>query len=97
MMLYLLAAQALLDADEIGGAFVHLSSREISGTMLTSSDEDRDVIATAKEHISRNLARGRAGDFATQANRLEDGRCARYCDFHQMCRIAITARNKHDT
>lgn len=96
MMLYLLAAQALLDADEIGGAFVHLSSREISGTMLTSSDEDRDVIATAKEHISRNLARGRAGDFATQANRLEDGRCARYCDFHQMCRIAITARNKHD-
>jgi ATP-dependent helicase/DNAse subunit B len=96
MMLYLVAAESLLKADEISGAFVHLTDRSISGKMISSSDEDRETIAQAKAHISRNLARGRAGDFAAQASKLEEDRCTKYCDYHQMCRMAIMAKHKRE-
>jgi hypothetical protein len=96
MMLYLLAAQHLFEAGEIGGAYWHLGNRETSGEMLSSSETDQAVIAEAKAHLVRYLARGRAGDFATQANKLEDGRCAHYCDYHQMCRMAIMGKKKMD-
>lgn len=96
MMLYLLAAEAAFDAQEVGGAFWHLGSREISGDMSSLRETDLETIAAAKGHLERQLALGRAGDFATQANKLEDGRCAHYCDFHQMCRMSITAKRKRE-
>jgi ATP-dependent helicase/DNAse subunit B len=94
MMLYLLAAERLFEAGEIGGAYWHLGNRKTSGQMLSSSEDDRAAIAAAKEHLARNLARGRAGDFATEANKLEDGRCAHHCDYHQMCRMAILGKKR---
>jgi hypothetical protein len=94
MMLYLLAAQRLFDAGEIGGVFWHLANCEISGKLVTSSEDDQAAIEMAKDHLARNLARGRAGDFATQANKLEDGRCAHHCDYHQMCRMAILGKKR---
>jgi ATP-dependent helicase/DNAse subunit B len=96
MMLYLLAAEKLLEASEIGGVFVHLGSRDISGKMLNTSEIDLETIAMAKAHISHNLARGRAGDFAAQTSRLDEERCTTYCDYHQMCRMAILAKNKRE-
>ena len=94
MMVYLLAAQRLFEAGEIGGTYWHVNNRETSGMMLNSREDDQAVIETAKAHLVRNLARGRAGDFATQANKLEDGRCATYCDYHQMCRMAVLGKKR---
>jgi ATP-dependent helicase/DNAse subunit B len=96
MMLYLLVAEPLLGLDEVGGVFWHLSNREVSGKMISSSENDQALIVTAKAHISRNLALGRSGDFATQTSKLEDGRCAHHCDYQQMCRMAILSRSKRE-
>ncbi|HLU10238.1 MAG TPA: PD-(D/E)XK nuclease family protein, partial [Oceanobacillus sp.] len=94
MMVYLLAAQRLFEAGEIGGVFWHLGNRETSGVMLSSNDQDQAVIESAKKHLIRYLARGRAGDFAANANKMEDGRCASFCDYHQMCRMAVLGRKR---
>jgi ATP-dependent helicase/DNAse subunit B len=94
MMLYLLAAQWLFDPGEIGGVFWHLGNRELSGKMISSSETDQAVIAAAKDHLARYLERGRKGDFATQANKLEDGRCHYHCDYHQMCRMSIMGKKR---
>ena len=96
MMLYLLVAQPLLGVDEVGGVFWHLSSRETSGKMISSSEIDQALVATAKAHIRRYLALGRSGDFAAQTSKLEDGRCAHHCDYVQMCRMAIMNKSKRE-
>jgi ATP-dependent helicase/DNAse subunit B len=94
MMIYLLAAQATLQdsADIAGGLFWHIASRKTSGT-LTSDDE---VIEAGKAHLRSYLTRGRAGNFASEANKIEEGKCSRYCDYSQLCRFNIMRRRKPD-
>ena len=52
------------------------------------------MIEAGKEHLRRYLALARSGDFAAHANRLDEGKCARYCDFHQFCRVGSIHQRK---
>lgn len=98
MMIYLLAAQALImhdDAevspDEVaGGLFWRIGG----GSLGELNTDDSETIEVGKEHLSRYLTLARSGDFATHANRLDGGKCARYCDFHQFCRVNSISRRK---
>ena len=73
-----------------GGIFLRIGGDSLGDLM----DEDADIIEAGKAHLSRYLALARSGDFATHANRLDEGKCARYCDFHQFCRIGSTHQRK---
>lgn len=101
MMVYLLAADAILAANDdadgptqvSGGLFWHLSNRQTSGAI--HMDENGQVsIEQAKGHLARHIARGREGDFAVYPTKPDQGRCVRYCDFHQLCRVSVTNRYK---
>jgi ATP-dependent helicase/DNAse subunit B len=98
MMVYLLAAQAVVAGDTApdapsqvaGGLFWQIGGESLG----VFTDADAEVIDAGREHLSRYLSRARSGDFATHANQLENGKCAAYCDFHQFCRAASTNRRK---
>ncbi len=98
MLVYLLAAQAVIADDPApdaprtvaGGLFWQIGRGELGDL----SADDTEVIAAGKEHLARTLERGRSGDFAAHANRLDAGKCAAYCDFHQMCRQNIMHKGK---
>jgi hypothetical protein len=101
MMLYLLAAQQLLAQDTgadaptevAGGLFWHLGTRKASGA-IRLDDEGLAAVQQAREHLSHYLSRGRQGDFAARANKMQDGKCAHYCEFREMCRVSIMNRYK---
>jgi ATP-dependent helicase/DNAse subunit B len=99
MMVYLLAAEKILathgdaSAPVKGGAFWHLSDRKLSGA-LTLDGKGQQSIEQAKAHLADHITRGRKGDFAVQPNKPDNNRCARYCDFHELCRVSITHRYK---
>jgi ATP-dependent helicase/DNAse subunit B len=92
MMIYLLAAQEMLP-EVAGGAFWHIGARKMSGE-LRADEDGTAIIADGIAHVRAQLARGRAGDFSTEANKIEAGKCSRYCDYSQMCRFAIMGRRK---
>ncbi len=100
MMLYLHAAEQILAArsgddmpDVLGGLFWHIRSRESSGAIRL--DEDGLLaLEDAQAHLGRNIAAGRRGNFAVHPQKLDQGKCARYCEFSQLCRTASTSRRK---
>jgi ATP-dependent helicase/DNAse subunit B len=105
MMLYLRAAEAMimvahetgeLPSQVAGGIFIHLSSITGSGDLRFDAD-GLEVIKAGEAHLARYIERGRTGDFAVHSNKVENGRCAHYCDYHQFCRTAIINRRKSDT
>ncbi len=97
MLIYLLAAQALIEADGspdaprtvAGGVFWHLSNGK--GDVVLTDDA---LIETGTAHIARYLDATRKGDFAAHANKRQEDKCTRYCEFHQLCRINVGARGK---
>ena len=99
MMVYLLAAQALIDEDAApdapsavaGGVFWKIGGDALGSL---SAADDAEVIEAGKDHIRRYLERARAGDFAAHANKLDGGKCAAYCDFHQFCRVNVIHQRK---
>jgi ATP-dependent helicase/DNAse subunit B len=101
MMVYLLAAEAILSASEgedgptqvRGGLFWHLSNRQTSGA-IHLDENGQTSIEQAKGHLARHIYRSRQGDFAVYPSKPDQGRCVRYCDFHQLCRVSVTNRNK---
>lgn len=97
MMVYLLAAEQVLDFEARGGLFWGINARKISGTMHRDNPDHEEVLATARAYVAENIRAGRRGDFATRAN-TETGRgpCSKYCDFHQFCRHSITAKREKD-
>ena len=98
MMIYLLAAQALIMHDSAPDAPQRVAGGvfwQIGGAALGElSAEDSEIIEAGRGHLSRYLALARAGDFATHANKLDGGKCASYCDFHQFCRVNSISRRK---
>jgi hypothetical protein len=99
MMVYLLAAQGLIDEDtspdapsEVAGGVFWKIGGESLGSVIAA--EDIEVIEAGKAHIRRYLERARAGDFASHANKLDGGKCASYCDLHQFCRVNIVHQRK---
>lgn len=99
MMVYLEGAKAILarrgheSADVVGGLFWHVSNQEISGDIHMDANGESSVNA-AKAHLARYIAAGRQGDFAVHASRPDGGRCVRYCEFSQLCRVSSTNRRK---
>ena len=99
MMVYLLAAQHVIEADAApdaptevaGGVFWRIGG---DGLGSVSTVEDAEVIEAGKDHIRRYLDQARAGDFAAHANKLDGGKCASYCDLHQFCRVNIVHQRK---
>lgn len=99
MMLYLLAAQNLLDrADDApvqveGGLFWHVRTGEAKGK-LRFDDEGSAAMQTAREKLAVYLTQMRAGDFAAEPTKRDNGRCVSFCEYHHLCRISITHPNK---
>lgn len=99
MMLYLLAAAELLKDDPqveqvVGGVFWHLRNRQLSDPAKRGDDETEAAIHAAREYLGRYVARARSGYFTNDPVKLDEARCAHYCDFHQLCRVNITHRRK---
>jgi len=102
MMVYLLAAQGLIEADSspdapsevAGGVFWRIGGESLGSV---SAADDAEVIEAGKDHIRRYLERARAGDFAAHANKLDGGKCASYCDLHQFCRVNAIHQRKHSS
>jgi ATP-dependent helicase/DNAse subunit B len=100
MMVYLLAAEAILAASRalgephtvIGGLFWHLRDLNVSGEV----PPEHEANDRARQHLATYIARGRQGDFAAHPNRLSDGRCGHYCEYHQLCRVGSTNRHKRE-
>jgi len=102
MMVYALASETLLKSDPdapeevAGGLFWHVSNSKISGDLHLDDSIGQEALEQGRAHLTRYLAQGRAGDFATHANKLQEGKCVRYCEFSQLCRMSIMSRKKRD-
>ncbi|MFN8528924.1 MAG: PD-(D/E)XK nuclease family protein [Anaerolineae bacterium] len=97
MMLYVRMAEAMAAEDHMmaaGGAFVHITNQKTSGLIDVRMPEDAAVIDHGMAHLAAHLQAGRHGNFAVRASKVDGGRCAHSCDYHQFCRMAIIHRNK---
>lgn len=93
MILYLKASQQVLDqlGDEgrvVGGFFWSLHNRKVNG--LITADEAQHLFTEAIQKLERYIENGRQGRFPVQPSQLEDGKCYKYCEFYQLCRIQRT-------
>ncbi len=94
MMIYLLALRARQPDGAVGGFFWHLPKQETSGALWLDTADGDDVVEAGKRQIAARLAQVQAGDFAVEANGVENERCSRNCDYQHLCRMAITSRRK---
>lgn len=89
MIVYLWAAQTLLanhpNAEVAGGVFWHVPNNEVSGVLTL--DAAGEVTGQAMMLLEGFMAAMREGDFAVQPSKTEAGRCVRYCEYHQLCRM----------
>jgi ATP-dependent helicase/nuclease subunit B len=98
MMIYLEALEELLRRHSgvdsptqiAGGLFWSINQQKSSRALTPDSPE----IAQGREHLARYVALARRGEFAVLSNTSEKGKCARYCEFHQLCRMSSTSRRK---
>lgn len=101
MMVYMLALEQLIQRDNIpytiaGGAFWHISNQSLSGKMdfNKKAEKAQAAIEDGQRHIAKNLVQARSGDFSVTPSKIEQGKCARYCDYYQLCRLANTYQRK---
>jgi ATP-dependent helicase/DNAse subunit B len=102
MMTYLEGAKSILrrTADggaplEIaGGAFWHITNRSLSGDVQMDRDDHLQALEIARQRLGNNIALGRRGDFAVHATKMDNNRCIRYCEYHQLCRVSLTNHRK---
>lgn len=101
MMVYLYAAQQILDAQPepdkphhvAGGAFWHIRNQSISGNIELNT-EGHAAVEEALTHISAMIADGRQGRFPVHPRKVVKGKCTHYCEYSQLCRVASTSRYK---
>jgi ATP-dependent helicase/DNAse subunit B len=102
MMLYLLAAHALVVSDPdgpsavLGGAFWHIRGNKPSGT-IAWDEEGEAAVEVARGHLGRYIAAGRRGDFSVQPRKADHGRCNHYCEYAQLCRLSSTNQRKTES
>lgn len=85
MLVYLLAAQQLLEGDGltvVGGIFWSLRRPDKSEIIPV----DRHILDSRLMDLHNNILNARAGIFHVKANGMEDGKCYKYCEFYQLCR-----------
>ena len=96
MLVYLRAAEQLLaqcdpDKELAGGMFLHLRGSSKSSGWISSDEKGEDAMRAAEGRIGENVAAARRGDFSVQPRRPDSsGRCTRFCEFSQLCRVAVT-------
>ena len=90
MLIYLLAARQLIGRRGRRRG-VLADRRAVAGR---AAGGDVEMIEAGRQHIARYLELVRAGDFAAHAVKREEGKCTRYCEFHQLCRINVGGRGK---
>jgi ATP-dependent helicase/DNAse subunit B len=87
MLLYLLAArQILTDKTIVGGAFWHIRNLKLEAMVLADAPE----LELARASLHQRILDGRQGIFASTPSKQNDQngpRCARYCEFSQLCRL----------
>ncbi|MCA9913192.1 MAG: PD-(D/E)XK nuclease family protein, partial [Anaerolineae bacterium] len=100
MAVYLLALEEIIRKEGwpyqiAGGLFWHIRNQKASGQVTVESEVGFvDEIQDARMHLARHLQRARSGDFSVQPSKVTDGRCTRYCEFSQLCRLASTNQYK---
>jgi ATP-dependent helicase/DNAse subunit B len=100
MMLYLLAAGAVLEQDDspnrpnqlAGGYFWHISNQKVSGVFDWENDLDQATLEDARQHLARQIDLARAGDFAAEPNKSVNGACSHYCEYTHFCRVRVMRR-----
>lgn len=93
MILYLQAGQQLLDqlgdgGRVMGGYFWSLHNRKFSGAVTVA--EANEMIEQALQQLRVYIDEARKGRFPEQPPQRENGKCTRYCEFYQLCRIQRT-------
>ena len=94
MLVYLRAAGRLLQGDTevslAGGAFLQLRSLKSSGA-VSLDERGQQGLQVAERRIADNIAAARRGDFRVEPRLpATNGRCVRYCEFWQLCRVNET-------
>ncbi len=97
MLVYLRAAEQLLAQREpdkalAGGMFLHLRGNSRSSGWIPYDARGEGAMRAAERRIGENIAAARRGDFSVQPRKPdnETGRCTRFCEFSQLCRVAVT-------
>jgi len=97
MLIYLEAVKQLYPERTIeGGLFWHIRNQTFSGM---PKGENRlqlieEVIEKGRVHIANYVRRARAGVFSVQPTEPKEGKCVSYCEFSQLCRLAMTNQYK---
>ncbi len=102
MLVYLLAAQRLLDQDPAsdaprqvaGGLFWHITRGQ--GETSEAVTLEDPAVTEGLARLAQHIQLGRAGDFAVQPSRLTDGRCSKNCAYSRLCRVSVTHRHKRE-
>jgi ATP-dependent helicase/DNAse subunit B len=98
MLLYLRAVEAMLQREPdgpqqiAGGFFWHLSNTEPSGMIDVEKEADQEMLERGTAHLHDHIQAGRAGHFPAQPTHFEYGKCSRYCEFSQLCRISTLSK-----
>jgi ATP-dependent helicase/DNAse subunit B len=100
MMVYLQALDHIIKLQKWsykvgGGLFWRISDQTGMGAIaFTVSVDNEPAIQQAQEHLTRYLKQMREGNFTVQPTAIKDGKCASYCDYFQLCRLANTQQYK---
>lgn len=99
MLVYLEAAAQMLSGGAephpvVGGTFWHIPNNGGSGALDPFDEDAAKILDEGWRHLRAYLERMKKGDFRSRPNKQEDGKCAAYCDFYQLCRSAVIPRDK---
>lgn len=99
MMIYMLALRNVIEqmgkeTEVAGGLFWRLRNLKASGLHVAGDEADDAAIEMARQHVARNVRQSRHGQFPVRATALENGKCARYCEFSRLCRMRVTSPYK---
>ena len=89
IVLYMLVAQQIFENEAsqpelIGGKYQFLRDLKQSGLIQPGAD----LAGAAISRVGENIAAGRRGDFRVEPRLpATNGRCIRYCEFWQLCRV----------
>ena len=90
MLIYLRAVEQLLATHEVaGGMYLHLRNQKSSGWIKLDANGER-ILQIAEGRIAENIAAARRGDFRVEPRRPDNGKCTRYCEFSELCRVRVT-------
>ncbi len=96
VLLYLLFSKAMLERDASGpelsgGVYQYLGDLK-SSRLVRLDGKDEAILQAAQNRVAENIAAARQGDFGVEPRQpdKENGRCIRYCEFWQLCRVKET-------